>query len=40
MSQATLSRLLIGPFGLHAFIAGALVLFAGFLWVFNFTNFF
>jgi hypothetical protein len=40
MPEATLSRLLIGPFGLHAFIAAALILFAGFLWVFNFTNFF
>jgi len=34
--QATL----IGPYGLHAAIGLTLALFAGFLYLFNFTNFF
>jgi len=38
--QIALSRILIGPYGLHAFAAVALTLFLGFLWVFNFTTFF
>jgi hypothetical protein len=40
MAQATISRVLIGPGGLHAFGIACLVLFAVFLWAFNFTNFF
>jgi hypothetical protein len=40
MAQAALSRLLIGPYGLHAFIGAMLALFVAFLWVFNFTTFF
>ncbi len=38
MAQAT--RVLVGPYGLHAFVAIAVVLFAAFLLVFNFTSFF
>jgi hypothetical protein len=40
MAKAALSQILIGPFGLHAFCAVLLVLFVGFLWLFNFTAFF
>jgi hypothetical protein len=40
MAQTAVSRVLIGPYGLHAFVAVVLVLFLGFLWVFNFTTFF
>jgi hypothetical protein len=40
MAQAALSKILVGPYGLHAFIAVMLGLFAAFLWVFNFTTFF
>jgi hypothetical protein len=40
MAQAALSRILLGPFGLHAFCAVMLALFALFLWAFNFTTFF
>ena len=40
MAQAALSILLIGPYGLHAFIVVMLALFVAFLWVFNFTTFF
>jgi hypothetical protein len=40
MAQAALSRILVGPYGLHAFVAGMLALFVAFLWVFNFTTFF
>jgi hypothetical protein len=40
MTQGAVSRILIGPYGLHAFAAMALVLFLAFLWVFNFTTFF
>jgi hypothetical protein len=36
----TVSRTLIGPYGLHAFLAVLFALFLGFLWVFNFTTFF
>jgi hypothetical protein len=36
----TVSRALIGPYGLHAFLAVLFALFLGFLWVFNFTTFF
>jgi hypothetical protein len=40
MAQAAVSRVLIGPYGLHAFGITFLVLFAVFLWAFNFTHFF
>jgi hypothetical protein len=40
MAQAAISRVLIGPYGLHAFGITLLVLFAVFLWLFNFTHFF
>ena len=40
MQSGTLSRVLIGPFGLHAFGFVVLALFALFLWAFNFTTFF
>lgn len=40
VNQANLSSTLIGPYGLHAVLGGALVLFAGFLYLFNFTSFF
>jgi hypothetical protein len=40
MAQADVSRILIGPYGLHAFGLVALTLFVAFLWVFNFTSFF
>jgi hypothetical protein len=38
--HTAVSRILIGPYGLHAFLTAALALFLGFLWVFNFTTFF
>ena len=31
---------LAGPYGLHAFLGAAFALFLGFLYLFNFTNFF
>jgi hypothetical protein len=31
---------LVGPYGLHAAVGLALALFAGFIYVFNFTSFF
>jgi hypothetical protein len=40
MAQETVSSILVGPYGLHAVGAVALVLFLTFLWVFNFTSFF
>ncbi len=40
MAHEAISRLLVGPYGLHAFAAVALALFVAFLLVFNFTNFF
>jgi hypothetical protein len=40
MTQAAVTRRLIGPYGLHAFLAFLLALFVGFLWLFNFTTFF
>jgi hypothetical protein len=40
MAHADISKLLLGPHGLHAFAATVLILFAVFLWVFNFTTFF
>ena len=40
MAQANALSIWIGPYGLHLAGAIALVLFAAFLWVFNFTSFF
>jgi len=40
MSQATLVNTLVGPYGLHAILGTTLALFAGFLYVFNYTSFF
>jgi hypothetical protein len=40
MASTAASRLLIGPYRLHAFVAVVLALFLGFLWLFNFTAFF
>ena len=40
LTQMAVSRILIGPYGLHAFVVAVLVLFLGFLWLFNFTTFF
>ena len=40
MSQAGLVDALIGPYGLHAALGLVLALFAGFLYLFNFTSFF
>jgi hypothetical protein len=34
------ARILIGPYGLHAFAIVALLFFLVFVWAFNFTNFF
>jgi hypothetical protein len=34
------SDFLIGPYGLHAALGAASILFAGFIYVFNFTTFF
>ena len=40
MSQASLVTAIVGPYGLHATIGVMLALFAGFIYVFNFTSFF
>ena len=40
MKQSTASRILVGPYGLHAFGFVVLAFFLAFLWVFNFTTFF
>jgi hypothetical protein len=40
MDRSAVSRILVGPFGLHAFGGAMLFLFLVFLWVFNFTTFF
>jgi len=40
MSQANLINALVGPYGLHAILSMMLALFAGFLYVFNYTSFF
>jgi hypothetical protein len=40
MVQAAMSRILVGPYGLHAFGFVLLTLFLMFVWVFNFTTFF
>jgi len=40
MSQAGLVGAVVGPYGLHAVLGLMLGLFAGFLYLFNFTSFF
>ncbi|MEA2904013.1 MAG: hypothetical protein QOI12_1400 [Alphaproteobacteria bacterium] len=40
MDQSATSRILIGPYGLHAFGLVMLMFFLVFLWAFNFTAFF
>ena len=40
MSQASLGDALIGPYGLHAILGVTFALFAGFIYLFNFTSFF
>jgi hypothetical protein len=40
MSKTALVAVLVGPYGLHAVGGLVLALFAGFLYVFNFTSFF
>ena len=40
MTYSQINRSLLGPYGLHAYLAVALGLFVGFLYVFNFTSFF
>ena len=40
MAQETASGISAGTYGLYAFGAVALALFAAFIWVFNFTTFF
>ena len=40
MSQAGLVNTLVGPYGLHAALGLVFALFAGFIYVFNFTSFF
>ena len=40
MSQESLVNTLVGPYGLHAALGVMLALFAGFIYVFNFTGFF
>jgi len=40
MARGRLEGVLVGPYGLHAALGLMLALFAGFLYVFNFTSFF
>jgi hypothetical protein len=40
MEQSVAARILVGPYGLHAFAFSVLLLFLVFLWAFNFTTFF
>ena len=40
MEQSAIARILVGPYGLHAFGFVVLGFFLAFLWVFNFTTFF
>jgi hypothetical protein len=40
MSSTAISRVLVGPYGLHALAIVVLVLFLTFLGIFNFTTFF
>jgi hypothetical protein len=35
-----MSKVFVGPYGLHAFGVVAFIIFSLFLWVFNFTTFF
>ena len=39
MEQTLIARL-VGPYGLNAVVAAFVLLFLGFLYLFNFTNFF
>jgi hypothetical protein len=39
MESSAILRILVGPYGLHAFGLVLLSFFIVFLWVFNFTNF-
>ena len=40
MSNERLMNTLVGPYGLHAVLGLVLALFAGFVYVFNYTGFF
>jgi hypothetical protein len=40
LAQSVISRVFVGPYGLHAVGALALAIFVAFLWTFNFTSFF
>ena len=40
MSQTSVVNALAGPYGLHAALGVMLALFAGFIYVFNYTSFF
>jgi hypothetical protein len=40
MAPGTVSSILVGPYGLHAFGGVVVLLFFVFLWAFNFTSFF
>jgi hypothetical protein len=40
MEQSAIARIMVGPYGLHAFGFVVLGFFLMFLWVFNFTTFF
>ena len=40
MPQTRLVDVLVGPLGLHAALGTALALLAGFIYVFNYTDFF
>jgi hypothetical protein len=40
MEESAISRVVVGPYGLHAFGAIVLIAFLTFLWAFNFTTFF
>ena len=39
-ASASLVDTLVGPYGLHAILGVMFLLFAGFIYVFNFTSFF
>jgi hypothetical protein len=39
-ASASLVNTLVGPYGLHAILGVMFALFAGFIYVFNFTSFF
>jgi hypothetical protein len=40
MAPSVVSRVLVGPYGMHALGIAALAVFLAFIWVFNFTSFF